>query len=275
MRCIFCKKDSSSSRSREHIVPESLGNTRNVLPPGVVCDRCNNYFASKVERPVLDSPAFKSLRFHQAVPSKRNRVPAISALIAPDVPVRVRRSADGAQTVVDVPTEYFDRIASETQTQHLIFHVGGMPSDVAMSRFLAKCALEALAQRVGKTQAGVDMIVDDPQFDPIRGHARLGRPKQWAFATRELYEANRKIVASTGDSGQTVYEYDVFFTTPENTSEDGAILSELYFALCIFGVEFVINLGGPDVDGYRDWLARNDQVSPLYFGKNEGVFEPV
>ncbi len=36
MRCIFCKTDSDSSRSVEHIIPESLGNTDYVLPPGCV-----------------------------------------------------------------------------------------------------------------------------------------------------------------------------------------------------------------------------------------------
>ena len=53
LRCLFCKADSSASRSREHIVPESLGNTEHVLEPGIVCDRCNNYFARNVEEPIL------------------------------------------------------------------------------------------------------------------------------------------------------------------------------------------------------------------------------
>ncbi len=53
MRCIFCKNDSSSSRSVEHIMPESIGSKKRVLPCGVVCDKCNNYFARKVEEPVL------------------------------------------------------------------------------------------------------------------------------------------------------------------------------------------------------------------------------
>lgn len=42
MRCIFCKRNSNSSRSVEYIIPESLGNEEHVPPPGVVCDACNN-----------------------------------------------------------------------------------------------------------------------------------------------------------------------------------------------------------------------------------------
>jgi len=75
MRCIFCKQDSSTSQSVEHIVPESLGNVAHTLPVGVVCDGCNQYFARKVERPLLESPMFRFLRADMAVPNKRNRLP--------------------------------------------------------------------------------------------------------------------------------------------------------------------------------------------------------
>ena len=76
MRCIFCKHDSSTSVSVEHIVPESLGNIDHVLPVGVVCDGCNQYFARKVERQLLESPIFRLLRANMAIPNKRGRIPA-------------------------------------------------------------------------------------------------------------------------------------------------------------------------------------------------------
>ncbi|MGJ4749067.1 HNH endonuclease, partial [Leptospira sp. SA-E8] len=75
MRCIFCKQDSSTSRSVEHIVPESLGNVEHTLPVGVVCDGCNQYFARKVERPVLESPMLRLLRAEMDIPNKRGRLP--------------------------------------------------------------------------------------------------------------------------------------------------------------------------------------------------------
>lgn len=76
MRCIFCKHDSSNSVSVEHIVPESLGNIDHMLPVGVVCDGCNQYFARKVERQLLESPMFRLLRADMAIPNKRGRIPA-------------------------------------------------------------------------------------------------------------------------------------------------------------------------------------------------------
>ena len=75
MRCIFCKNTSAESKSVEHIIPESLGNTAHTLSPGIVCDKCNQYFALKVEKPVLDSRVFRSLRSTMDVPNKKRRIP--------------------------------------------------------------------------------------------------------------------------------------------------------------------------------------------------------
>jgi len=44
--------------------------------------------------------------------------------------------------------------------------------------------------------------------------------------------------------------------------------NEWYFVLALFGQEYTINMGGPDVDGYLLWLQEHDNASPLYYGKN-------
>lgn len=56
MKCIFCKEDSATCTSVKYIIPESLGNKEHILPKGVVYDNCNNYFAVKIEKPLLDIP---------------------------------------------------------------------------------------------------------------------------------------------------------------------------------------------------------------------------
>ena len=56
MRCIFCKINSIDTISIEHVIPESLGNKEHVLPKGAVCDKCNNYFATKIEKELLENP---------------------------------------------------------------------------------------------------------------------------------------------------------------------------------------------------------------------------
>lgn len=75
--CIFCLEDASESVSVEHIIPESLGNADHMLPRGVVCDACNNYFSRKIEKPLLDSGVFRLLRADRRIKTKKGRVPVL------------------------------------------------------------------------------------------------------------------------------------------------------------------------------------------------------
>ncbi len=74
MRCIFCGNDSTTSRSVEHIVPASFGNSTSVLPKGIVCDKCNNYFARKIESPFLNSEAVLQLRQELEIHNRDGKV---------------------------------------------------------------------------------------------------------------------------------------------------------------------------------------------------------
>jgi len=38
----------------------------------------------------------------------------------------------------------------------------------------------------------------------------------------------------------------------------------LYLALAFFGVEYAINLAGPEIEGYKSSLAEHGDRSPLY-----------
>ena len=78
---------------------------RNIrLPPGVVCDACNNYFASNIERPVLESQHFVTARFNALIPNKRGKMPLLPAMLMPvtprsgarySYPAEVTRGANG------------------------------------------------------------------------------------------------------------------------------------------------------------------------------------
>ena len=63
--------------SVEHPIPESLGNDDLFLSVGFVCDRCNQYFGSKVEAMVICSPLFSFERMAFAIPSKKKKVPVL------------------------------------------------------------------------------------------------------------------------------------------------------------------------------------------------------
>ncbi len=212
MRCIFCKASSEQSLSVEHIIPESLGNINHTLPKGVVCDTCNNYFARKVEKPVLDSPMMRHLRKDRQIQNKRRRIPRFE----------INESTN-------------------------------LPDYRMMSRFLAKAALEALAFKTLSVSGWNDEIVDKIELDALRAYVRYNQGETWPFAYRTLYPVNA-IFEENSMFYEVLHEFDFLYTDT----------MELYFILAILGVEFVINFGGPELEGYQNWLRQHNYVSPLY-----------
>jgi hypothetical protein len=260
MRCIFCKRDSSFSRSVEHIIPESLGDLSHTLPCGVVCDTCNNYFSREVEKTFLESDAIRLLRFDQALPSKRGRIPATTGILSPgQVPVTVYRFPDADPDVlVDIPPKAAEHVLKVNQGTLILPTGKNLPPAPLVSRFLAKVALEAMAAKLVLHSDGLEYLLDETQLDPIRNHARRGETRDWPVHIRRIYSPDEKWVNQSGSAVQLVNEFDILLTDK----------SEWYFVLALFGKELVISYGGPEIQGYQQWLTDHDNASPLYSGKN-------
>lgn len=241
-------------------MPESLGSRQRVLPPGVVCDRCNNYFARKVEQPVLSSPWMRNLRAWHQVPNKKGNYPSLVGHIAgTDVKVNWSREKDG-QMRLDPERKSegaaLANVLAEGFETPLFFLVHDDVPDDLMPRFLAKMGLETLAERFLADWSALTLhVVDEPAFDAIRDFARKGTPgSTWPVSKRRIYPVESKMVhPDTGAWVQAGFGCKVFMTRR----------SETYFAFCLYGMEFVINLGGPSIRGYEEWLADHDQASPL------------
>jgi hypothetical protein len=63
-RCIWCLEEppSATFKSESHVLPKCLGNIdKQVLPPGIVCDKCNNHFGTSLEREFIDEPIISTL----------------------------------------------------------------------------------------------------------------------------------------------------------------------------------------------------------------------
>jgi hypothetical protein len=56
--CLYCLSPEGPFKGNEHIVPRVFGdNTEDlILPPGVVCDPCNNFLGRQVDAPFTDRP---------------------------------------------------------------------------------------------------------------------------------------------------------------------------------------------------------------------------
>jgi hypothetical protein len=240
-----------------------LGNTKQVLPPGVVCDKCNNYFAINVEKPFFELDAIKYLRFYQGIPNKRNKIPSTKAIILPDIEVTLNKYIKNGDLIstIDVPTEAIDKVTSQEQNIILFKNEVPISDSLIVSRFMGKIALEVMAQRLVNYPDGLEYLANEIQFDPLRDYVRKGNAKDWPVNIRRIYDADKKW-GEDEEPIQVIYEYDVLVTDD----------SEYYFVLALFGLEFVINYGGPEIAGYTKWLEINNNRSPLHVGKNNVNF---
>lgn len=130
-----------------------------------------------------------------------------------------------------------------------------MPVDERLlARFIAKIGVEAYVATALKAGLSVDEMVAAEELKLIRRFVRRGdRPEKWPLSRRRIYDEDA--IFSEGVQPYQVFHEDSLLVTDE---------SEIYAVICIFGEEFVINLGGPSVDGYRRWLSANHNRSPLY-----------
>jgi len=255
--CIFCQRESTGSTSTEHIIPESLGNVTHTLRRGVVCDRCNQYFGSKVEGPLLDSEYFRHARGWSATPSKKGHVPGLRALHpASRSLIELVRHPQGGLELHPARAAYV-----RPWTEYLATHRHGqiyipdprLPCDFLMSRFPAKVALEALADRLSPEDGGLEFVATDPQLDPLRRYARYGGTKVWPFHRRDLYPADITFFSADGEPCEVLHEWTLLYTGEQ----------ELFLICAVYGVEYAVNLGSPEVGSYLKWIEEHAGQSYL------------
>lgn len=129
----------------------------------------------------------------------------------------------------------------------------------AVFRFIAKIGLEVLAFRLKDVPGANEELVGKPELDEIRVYARRGLPQMvWPISLRQIYPETFLFADRVAPPYEVLHEFDLLCTPS----------SEYYAVIAIFGWEYVINLGGPQLEGYQEWLKRNNGRSPLYFGKN-------
>lgn len=258
MRCIFCKSDSSFSKSVEHIIPESLGNVEHILPPGVVCDKCNNYFSLKIEKQMLEQPYFFNIRFRQGIESKKGRTPLGRGLsITPRSEVAVGIEVKPEKQIYHVIWENDKDLEKAISQKHGSIMIPIIPlpqkDNKIISRFIGKVGIEVLASRFLDHNEDLDGLIDDSQLDFLINYVRYGKPDVlWPYNMRRIYDEDKRFYEDDFDF-QVLHEFKLLFTE----------FQELYIIVCIFGVEYSMNLGGPELEGYHIWLKEHNYKSPF------------
>jgi len=259
MGCIFCKQNTETSVSVEHIIPESLGNKEHILPKGIVCDRCNNYFANKIERPMLDIPYFISARNRMAVENKKGRVPKDwGMLMSPwGSKVELYHEADKNKGIGVLDEQTFQWLSKQRKFTMIVPMNANPPNEnIFISKFLGKVAIEAFAKIGLGLDGGIDDVTHNIGLDPLRNYVRYGNgPKLWPYNMRQLYaEDQRFLDKGVINDFEVLHEYQLFQTSP----------NIWHLVLIIFGIEFCINLCDPTCLDYDAWLQAHNYDSPLY-----------
>jgi len=240
-------------------MPESIGSKKRVLAPGIVCDQCNNYFARKVEDPILNHPSMRNFRAWYQVPNKCGKFPSLKGhIVGTDISVGLRLNKDGTLRIEperERDTEYIKTEIDRGSLSPILFTVEMDPPKREMSRFLCKMALETLAETLSAQNKITETIVECDFFDRIRNYARYGTNyPEWPYSQRRIFPAETFMRhPDTNEWVQAGFGCGWFMNKRRET----------LFAFGFYGTEFVINVGGPSIRGYEEWLEDHGNISPM------------
>lgn len=188
-QCIWCLEEppNTTFKSESHVLPECVGNIgKQVLPQGVVCDRCNHFFGTRLEPVLIDEPIFSTLA-------------GVLELRDVDSEFTYEHSPSGIHRIAHMEAKVSaNKIAINTQYE--ITGQPGKPNEVRtinkskdynkralafLSRAVHKIAFEAVAHSlfVGtgsqyKKKEMEDIDIFDRSFNVIRNWVRHGKPQR-------------------------------------------------------------------------------------------------
>lgn len=266
--CIFCHKDSSLSKSVEHIIPESLGNKEHILPKGYVCDACNHYFSVKIESQLLAQPYFVSMRRRNDIRTKKGKYVA-EEMFFPGAHKISETRFDFEKGVFYITDEDVIKSIVEGKCHRamsLYIEEPEYPNKI-MSRFLAKCAYESIFLLGGehdyllwlKERDNKDCMFQG--FEGLRQFARYGIG-EWQYSQRRIYSEGTFFSYKGCEPYEVLHEQKFFFREVERIDEH-SFMAELYFVLVICGIEYVICVSDSDISGYLQWLKDHPGHSPI------------
>lgn len=193
-KCIFCLSEGDIFHTIEHIVPESLGNTDDILED-CVCDKCQNYFGKEIENYVLAKTPFGFWRTIAGTINKKGKQPFFNPHQNPKQrgPIPdfhphtdngfIVHPADG-ETIMEA--EITDELCLKDiiEGKKDFFKIVLTPKMlIYMGRFLGKVALEYWAKAYG-----ADVFRKD--FDLLRQYVRLAVCFIWSMKAYYLFHLN-------------------------------------------------------------------------------------
>jgi len=214
MKCLFCNKGESFT-TKEHIIPESLGNDDFILE-GQICDKCQNYL-SQIENYVLHRTPIGFWRTLFTIKTKKNKLPVVDFIknrkskgIFPDHSshhdnIQFQAHSDfSTELITSAPIEKY--LQNETDgklnyvfTPKVIHEIG---------RFLGKIGIEIICHD-NQEKARLD------EFNEIRKYVREGSQMEiWPIfhSTEGDINSSFEYIKKAGNLEEkvTCYTYRVF-----------------------------------------------------------------
>src|SRR5579872_1814158 len=201
-RCVWClrhEQEGVTFTSESHVLPNAVGNTEWTLPPGVVCDPCNQYFGQKIEPGLLDDPLFhvRAVALGAVDPDDmnafRNKIFDAQHPSTNTVNRHLHLDVKRQGQTLDLDVQYAIRGQMERSytTKQL----------AALSRSIHKIGFEALVySSISKKDADDPIDPYSPLFDEVRKWAREGQP----------HGKVRPMIRNLGNEISTNYSYGVW-----------------------------------------------------------------
>jgi len=175
-RCIWClSSPPNTTFNVSHVLPECVGNERQqVLPAGIVCEKCNNYFGTKVEPALLRDPLFH----------------VIAVFLRLQDPYDMNEFRDHVFDAEHPPVESPERnlhldieVSPKNLSLGVQYEIKGQlsksynHSELALfSRAIHKIAFESLAWGIFIKGLHEEIDLFDSHFEPVRKWSRYGQP---------------------------------------------------------------------------------------------------
>ncbi len=197
-RCIYCQDSEGSFSTKEHFFSESLGGGEwAILPDGLVCDTCQSYFGSKVEKTAISDWPFNFVRFNMAIPTKKKK------------PVQMDTDL-GHMTAYKLPGYSMVHPKCESPTAHKSRFrettIPAFPQEPRLvCRVLVKMAIGSLAQ-----DKSVDVFAK--RFDTARRFARFGDTKiKWWYLERVNLKEMRKVFSLGAEAYKKPVNWEIVY----------------------------------------------------------------
>ena len=166
-KCIFCLTSNGNFKTKEHTLPQSLGNNYSILPRGWSCDECNKYF-STIEEKMLGMMPFALFKVYFTNFTKNGRFPSVkfeNVHIFKTRPNKITMKSlvgkKGLPKIIE-QTENGIKLKNPPFSKKTDF--------ITIARVLSKAALAGIALEKGR-----DYVLDH-RFNDVRNFALHGTP---------------------------------------------------------------------------------------------------